>query len=343
MESPAPQNTNTDSTAIPVAKSGGLLEQLLAEAHQFDFFQAIWILERLFGEGADGSSGPLDSHIRIRPHSTQVFPPADVRSVEMTDNGALLTATFMGLYGIGSPMPDGFDGGISKDADESVGLRDFLDIFNNRIYWYFYRAWRRHHLGHDVDDASKHRSAAFLGLAGVGTNGSGAYGSDGAPSMRVAAFSGQLGGVVRNAEGLASFVSEMLELPKVRVLENVPRRVLIRNRPQMGGSDRSPMRLGKTSTIGSTVFDVSGKFRIVVGPVSLAEYSKLLPGHPDAVRLASTVALYAPDNLDYDVELLLDVGEVPRLSLGNSTVRLGRNTWLGRPTGQVVSEVVRYD
>jgi predicted component of type VI protein secretion system len=80
--------------------------------------------------------------------------------------------------------------------------------------------------------------------------------------MRVAAFSGQLGGMVRNASGLASIVSEMLGLPRVRVLENVPRRVSIGNRPQMGGGDRSPMRLGKTATIGKTVFDVSGKFRI---------------------------------------------------------------------------------
>ncbi|NNE35802.1 MAG: type VI secretion system baseplate subunit TssG [Rhodothermales bacterium] len=316
---------------------------MLSEPHEFDFFQAIWILERLFGGDDVDPSVPSDSRIRIRPHAAQVFPPSDVRSVELTDEGALVTATFMGLYGIGSPMPDGFDGDISKGTEDSAGLRDFLDIFNNRLYWYFYRAWQRHHPGHDVDGSSRRRSAAFLGLAGVATKGSGAYGATDTSPMRVAAFSGQLGGVVRNAEGLASIVSEMLGLPGVHVLENVPRRVPMANRPQLGGSDRSPMRLGKTSTIGKTVFDVSGKFRIVVGPVSLAEYSKLLPGHPDALRLASIVALYAPDNLDYDVELLLDVGEVPPLSLGNSTARLGRNTWLGQPTGQVVAEVVRYD
>jgi type VI secretion system protein ImpH len=341
MPSNAPQITGTE-TVLSGQLVSGLPAKLIAEAHQFDFFQAIWILERLFGGDSGQTSGPSDSRIRIRPHSAQIFPPSDVRSVELTERGALVTATFMGLYGIGSPMPDGFDGDIAKETEESEGLRDFLDIFNNRLYWYFYRAWRRHHLGHDMEHASNHRSAAFLGLAGVGTKGSGAYGDGDAPFMRVAAFSGYLGGVVRNAEGLASIISEMLGLPGIRVLENVPRRVAIGNRPKLGGSDRSPMRLGKTSTIGATVFDVSGKFRIVVGPVSLAEYSELLPGHRDALRLASVVALYAPDNLDYDVELLLDVGQVPALSLGDSTLRLGRNTWLGRPSGKVVAEVVRY-
>jgi len=342
METSVPESTNTSKRSDLSSESNQILARLRKDGDQFDFFQAVWILERILGRKSGDRSEPSNPGIRIRPHSAQVFPPSDVKSVETTDGGARMTVTFMGLYGIGSPMPDGFDGGIAKDTEQSQGLRDFLDIFNNRFYWYFYRAWQRHHLGHEVE-ALPRRTAAFLGLSGLATAGSGGVGPGRMSPTRAAAFSGQLGGVVRNAQGLASFVAEMLGLPEVQVLENVPRRVPMPNRPVMGASAASPMRLGKTSTIGATVFDVSGKFRIVIGPVSLAQYSQLLPGHPDAHRLASIVELFAPDNLDYDVELLLDVGEVPALSLGNTSSRLGRNTWLGRPEAQVVREVVRYN
>src|SRR5512146_1022934 len=129
----------------------GVIARLFREGYMFDFFQAVRLLERFFPEGkSPGEAVDIaEEQIRFRPHNGLAFPATDVRGVEHLEGvqeRARITATFMGLYGIGSPLPVYFYDSVATETEESKPLRDFLDMFNHRLYSLFYRSWRKYRL-----------------------------------------------------------------------------------------------------------------------------------------------------------------------------------------------------
>jgi len=129
----------------------------------------------------------------------------------------------------------------------------------------------------------------------------------------------------------------------VRVEENVGRWTTITDRPTLGRGSVRPIALGGSSVVGARLYDVAGKFRIVVGPLDLASYRALRPDGAKASSLRSAVSLYLNGSLDYDVKLLLDPSELQPAALGDKRSRVGSTARLGRPPDRLVSEVVAYD
>lgn len=318
----------------------GVMAQLFREGHQFDFFQAARLLEVALASGADAEEA-----LRFRPHSDLVFPATDVHSIEPLTGGpavARLTATFMGLYGIDSPLPVYFYQEIARESEHSEPLRDFLDLFNNRFYALFYRSWKKYRPAlHFAPDGSDDYSQRLLCLAGLGTKK--AAGHPKISSLRLAAFAGRLSCRARNAEGLRNLIADFFAAIGVRIIENVPRWWRIPERPKLRQEAKVRFVLGEMACIGAKIFDVSGKFRVVLGPLTLAQYLTFLPKGGNASMLHYLVRLYAPDHLDYDVELILKTAEIPAVKLGDKGVQLGLTTWSGRPQGEVTSRVVAYE
>lgn len=326
----------------------GVYRRLFHEGYRFDFYQAVRLLEKLFPEAPrPGMGGDLrEERIFFRPDTALVFPGTDVKAVDLLDAGepaerARLSVTFMGLYGMGSPLPVYFYDILTIEEKESFALRDFLDIFNHRFYAYFYRAWKKYrpevHTGAPDEGAHAKR---FLGLAGLGTTGA-LHQSLEPSTMRLAAYAGRLAPRVRHAEGLRGLLRGLLGDIGVRIIENVPRWVPIPVRSRMGSAGGG-MQLGITTTIGTRVRDVSGKFRVVLGPLTFAAYREFLPGKPTAKRFDYLVRLYAPDYLDYDVELQLDTSDIPPVQLGAGDVQLGMTAWLGKPADDITVLHVTY-
>ena len=85
--------------------------------------------------------------------------------------------------------------------------------------------------------------------------------------------------------------------------------------------------LGRSALLGARVWSRQHKFRIVFGPLGLAEYERLLPGGLSFHRLVPIVRNYAGDVLIWDVTLILRAAEVPAIRLGQQG-RLGWTTWL---------------
>jgi len=323
----------------------GVLSHLFQKGHRFEFFQAVWLLETLFGDATPGpgeAGKGQQEPIQIRPHTDLAFPATDVRQVAWTEEArAQMSVTFMGLYGIDAPLPTNFFDTITMEAEEGRVLRDFLDIFNHRLYSYFYRSWKKYRPGLYFDKKQHNVHAqAFLSLAGLSTPGT--LASTSLPGLRLATFAGRLGTSVRNAEGLQVLLAAFLDGVPVRIEENVPRWVTVTMRAGLGATAKTPGSLGINTTLGRRLFDVSGKFRMVLGPLSLQQYEAFLPEGAKAQILQTLVRLYAPDHLDYDVELLVASTERMAVTLGDRRMQLGRSMWVGRPAHAVISEVVAY-
>ncbi len=334
-------------TSVEPRAPVGVIARLFREGYMFDFFQSVRLLEGFFPEGRiPGEAVDVaGEQIRFRPHNGLVFPATDVRSVELLKGPpqcARITATFMGLYGIDSPLPVYFYDSVATETEESTSLRDFLDMFNHRLYSLFYRSWKKYRLAlHYRNPSSREKLVVrAMSLAGLGTKK--AIDDSVIEPIRLASFAGSLSMRVHNAEGLQTFVAAFLGGVQVSVLENVSRWVTIPRRGSIGRKNAVPAVLGQTACIGEQVHDVSGKFCIVVGPLSLLQYLALLPGGASARLLQFLVRLYVRDTLAYDVELKLITFEIPIYRLGDRTMKLGLTTWLGKPLTETTSRTVVY-
>ncbi|MEO6527594.1 MAG: type VI secretion system baseplate subunit TssG [Gemmatimonadaceae bacterium] len=309
----------------------------------FQFLQAMRLLEQHFPGGlAPRGIRPGAPRISVRPHEGLGFPAADVRSVEARDGGepgAQLVVTFLGLYGVDSPLPSYFGKVALGDAhDDGRGVRDFLDIFGNRIYALLYEALRKYRPSLAASEAARGTDAErALCLAGLGAPGPAGTGS----RESLLPFAAVLRNAVRNVDGLTRLVATLIPAIAVRVQENMPRWIEAPTRPQLGQRGERAV-LGVTTWIGRRLLDASGSFRIVLGPMTWEQFEQLRPGKRDAQALHELVTLYAPDGLAYDVELLIHSSRLPMTRLGSPTNRIGRTTWVGRAHDTMVSEVVAY-
>ena len=154
----------------------------------------------------------------------------------------------------------------------------------------------------------------------------------------------------RSASGLQSLAGDYLRTT-VRVCQFQGQwlRLEPANQTSLGGA-AGGQRLGVTTVVGEKVWDVQGRVRLRVGPLSYEEFLELLPDRsPVAPRkafflLCHLVRLYVGTGLDFDVQLVLKADEVPEYRLGDESgvgARLGWNVWVrSGPLGRAPDDAV---
>ena len=123
-----------------------------------------------------------------------------------------------------------------------------------------------------------------------------------------------LGDFFRLPARVECFIGHWMELPE-------PVRCRLGESPETG-------TLGMTAAIGERVWDCQYRFRIVLGPMGIEDYRRLLPGGDSLARLVAWVRFYTNDELTWDLQLILKGDAVPPLELGVNG-RLGWSAWLG--------------
>ena len=89
--------------------------------------------------------------------------------------------------------------------------------------------------------------------------------------------------------------------------------------------------IGVSAAIGERVWDCQHRFRIVYGPLTLADYERMLPGGDSLFAMVALVRNYVGDEYAWDVNLVLEREQVPQARLGEYG-RLGWTTWLAPET-----------
>src|SRR4029079_9295087 len=142
-----------------------LKDKLVTEFFEFDFFQAVRVVERLSPKRAPIGldAAPADEVARFRAHLSMAFPPSQIVALEPPGDerpNPLLTVTFLGLYGPSGVLPTHYTQllmDIQRDVrgPERRSLRDWLDLFNHRYISLFYRAWEKYrfHLQYERGEA----------------------------------------------------------------------------------------------------------------------------------------------------------------------------------------------
>jgi type VI secretion system protein ImpH len=257
-----------------------LLEQLQDTAYAFDFYQALRRLDCTFSDKppTGQSSRAADDPVRIGQEASMAFAPATLQAVEPRgDLPPRLIQRFFGLLGPQGPLPLHLTDYIRdrlRNHDDETLLR-FLDVFHHRMITLFYRAWARVRPTVSFDQPAWDRFSDYTGsLFGLGMRT--LLNRDALPDLPKRHFAGLMSCQTRHAEGLLAILKGYFSLP-VQVEEFVGQWVeLPANCRCLLGL--SSAKLGVDTTVGSHVWDCQQKFRVILGPLALDEYYRMLPG-----------------------------------------------------------------
>jgi type VI secretion system protein ImpH len=373
----------------------------LSEGTDLNFFQAVRLLERLFpGRGRLGTGDDVRSEpLRFETLNSLGFPPGEVAAVlpplsfraqaellgsrsvpdetpadpaalpplrEMPDRGdgpLRMSLTFMGLYGVSSPLPSYFTDPITLRKVEYFELKKFLDIFTHRMYSLFYRAWKKYRHGTQFDPARPDEyTLRLLALTGQWPRRDKRATVQGQTSdfnLRRIPYARFLGNRVRSAKGLQQLLRGYFGFPRVRIRQFQAHWMEIPVKTRLGGDGK--VALGRSTRLGDRMQDRLSRFTVEIGPVPRELFNRFLPAADEVQRAAlgrpsraagaaedaplegglpaqvrELIDAYLRDPLDYEVKVILepDAGEAP--ALGSEHARMGVGIWLGdRPKGEI--------
>ncbi|NIZ15082.1 type VI secretion system baseplate subunit TssG [Phaeobacter sp. HF9A] len=305
-----------------------LFGKLAETPQEHHLFQALRVLEAHFSDHPrlGESRRPRQDALRLGQEAEMAFPTSTIADFKPGGGGApaRLTNRFFGLFGPSGPLPLHL---TEYARDRKRNHRDptmvaFADMLTHRMLSLLYRAWTQGSPAASFDRGDDPMARKVAALAGY--HGDHLQDRDAMPDMARLHYAGHFGQQARNPEGLVSILSSFLGV-KVSLEEFVGSWL------ELEPDDRWALgmgSLGQTTSIGEKVWSRSAKFRLRIGPLSLADYERLLPGGQSLQRVRAVVRSYVGDCLDWDVNLILDGEEVPRASLGGST-RLGHTSWIG--------------
>ena len=311
-----------------------LAEALRLTPWNFEFFQAVRLLERL-GEDRQPVghfSSPDSEVVRFRAHLSTAFPASEIQSLADDAKGQpVMEVNFMGLFGPLGVLPLYYTELIAERVRlRDTALRDFLDIFNHRVISLFYRAWEKYRFPISYErgelDHVSHRLLDFIGLGTPGLQNRQAV-----PDDVLIFYSGLLSQQPRSAVALEGLLTDYFEAP-VEVEQFVGSWYKLDASTQFcmrDGSDVSE-QLGLGAVVGDEIWETQARVRLKIGPLALERYLDFLPSGTAYGPLRAITEFYAGLDIDFEVQLILRRAEVPSCELGgqgDTAPRLGWLTW----------------
>jgi len=270
------------------------------------------------------------------------FPPTMIAGLDPATEKrpAVLRVFGLGLFGVNGPLPLHLTDHVLERRThrrDNVFAR-FADVFHHRALSLFYRAWADSEptVGHDRPNSDPFSGfvASLIGLGEPSTRN-----RDALPDGVKLHFSGRLAGQTRDPGGLRAMITTFFEIP-AEIREFVVSWLDLPSEIRWRLGDRTGVTLGEGPTIGSRVRDAQHRFRIELGPMSLEDYERMLPGGAGFARLTAMVRGYVGDEFAWESNLILRAEEVPPFRLGAST-RLGWTSWLARrPEGRDADDLI---
>jgi type VI secretion system protein ImpH len=300
-----------------------LSNQLLARGDRYSFFQAYRLLRLL--SRRDGVSE--QDAIRVRPRLGLGFPQTDLQSIEEQGRHRYrVTANFLGLYGVDSPLPTFYtEDLLNEQADGYAVNREFLDVFAQSIYPLFFEAWLKSKPALRVIEYEDKRMLeilyAFVGIERPHSK----FRQPGVGSLlSCGAFYNQQ---TRSAEGLKGALKASFPLSEVEIrqLQVVWVSIAPEQRLSLG---RQACRLGQDAHLGDRCRTLDG-IKIEFSKLSIQTYRALLPGGAQYERFRFLVDYYLIEPLPVRVDLRLELGQAQAARVaGAEWSCLGNDTWL---------------
>jgi type VI secretion system protein ImpH len=315
--------------------------ELVQAAARRGFFGLVSLLERLQPQAArvGGSGPPAAEAVRFRHDPRLTFAASDVSQVREIPSGWEVMTTFLGVTGASGPVPVHIAEEVAHEDDEHPLRRDFLDLFHHRLVALLYRVVAKFDWPRDAtttaDDDWSLRALTLTGFDPF------AELPPRLPRWRLLRLASLLSTQARTAHGLRLALEDILgpelEGATFAIEEFIGQWVVLedRHKTRLG---RENSRLSADFVLGGRVWDRAGAFRVTIGPLTQAEYDRLLP-RGDLHRLATDICtMVVAEPLDCELELVM--ADAPTFVLDPKRARLGHNTWLAGSGRDPVRRVV---
>ena len=317
-----------------------LLQDVQQQPYSHDFYAVLRRVEALHADRPRLGKAlrPRDEPLRLGQDAELDFAVASISSFRINTVGVpRLGQRFFGLFGPMGPLPLHLSEYVRERERHHAdpALARFADTFHHRALLLFYRAWAQSqpavHLDRRSDDAFSRWTGAVAGLAQPEFEQADSITAD-AKRYRAAILARS----ARTAEGMTKLLQGWFSVP-VRLQSYVghwlPAREEDRTRLVRRHHPQPRNQLGHSAVAGDRVWDRQYKFRLHLGPLTLAQYRQFLPGQRRVAELRDWVRQYVGLGLTFDVVAHLRGAQVPRLRLGRRAepaVQLGWTTWLGQ-------------
>lgn len=309
--------------APPAYRPGmALLQQRLADrGYDFEFFQAVRLLERLSPDRAPVGrfSVPGTEVARFEVNQEMGFPASPIEGIEFVEGQpARVKVNFMGLTGPQGVLPLYY----TELMRERLRARDhsavsFLDIFNHRMISLFYQAWEKYRFPIAYERGDRDRfSHHLLDLIGLGTQG--LENRQPLPDDSLIFYTGLLGQRARSASALRNLVADYFDVPcEVEQFIGGWYPLIEETQCRLDAEDVTiSEQLGFGAVVGDEVYDQQSAVRIVLGPLSLEQYCGFLPNGVGHEPLKALARLFGGPTIDFEVKLILAKDEVPECHIG---------------------------
>ncbi|HJV01606.1 MAG TPA: type VI secretion system baseplate subunit TssG [Burkholderiaceae bacterium] len=336
----------------------GLIGQLFAAPCQFDFFQAVRLLEQwLRARGVPGED-VLKERVRFRNSLALSFPASAIESLRVSGVGDCagdsdpaslpaaayrqlqdlcfhITPTFLGLLGIHGTLPLHYTERIATHVQQEGdnGVPAYFDLFSNRLVVLYYKAWFKYRLELAEGVPSLHRQLDLL-LALVGET----------RAVKSRPVADEAAAFYAGAFHQRPCSPDMTE----RVLADYFD-VAVKVEPQVGYWH--PLELSAQATLGGENAILSERFilgpntwrrdlrvRIWLGPLTKAQYDDFLPGAEGCLALKDMLSMFAAPTLSFEIRPILRAADVTQAVLTSVSdgpgARLGLDAFLGPLAGE---------
>lgn len=321
---------------------------ILEQGHKFEFLQAVRVLEQLSpGRKPVGYAGPpSDEAVRFGARQSLSFPASEIQSIVADESGQTppdMIVNFMGLTGPLGVLPYCYtELLLERIFRKDYTLRDFLDLFNHRAISLFYRASTKYHFLIDYERNPEEGIAQYLSdLTGMGT-----------PALKnrmkitdqiFLFYSGLFNQQPRSACGLEGILHDYFQVPaEIEMFIGQWIRMEPGNLTRLGIQNST---LGVDFILGERIWDRQSKFRVQLGPLSLAQIRQFFPGSPAFEELVQLIRLYAGIEHDFDVSLVPEIKEASSCQLrsdGEAGARLGWSSWLAMRENKVQADSIIF-
>lgn len=290
----------------------GVIGDLLAAPHRYEFFQAMRLLEQ---------AGAAE-RVRFRNRLSLAFPPNQIENISQdAEERIRLTPAFIGLLGSQGVLPLHYSEGLNRHEKTSNdgGPRAFLDLLSHRATALFYQAWAMHQpesmTAADEDDGFM---AMLLALAGAAS-------CKGVRRETLARYATQIRSRNVGAAALAGMYSEYFSTGfVVEQLVGHWQTLEPDHQAQLGVANAD---LGSGVLLGERIYGCDARVRLHIGPLGRDAWEGFLPGASAAAQLAAMLNLHCGASMTWEVHLIRRADAVRGPHLDGAS-RLGVDTFL---------------
>jgi type VI secretion system protein ImpH len=315
-------------------KTRSIIEKLRATPHKYSFYQAINILQACHPECCKIGyfDNPKKEAVRLKNTDSLMFPVSQLYSVESNEDEMspyyTLETSLSGLYGNLSPLPIFYTASLisssEEDKDQRQRQRDFLDIFNHRLFSLAYRTENRSK-STDVPFSSSAENFPFAMLSLIGLANSETRKAIGEWKFYNLILDALLFKNIRSASMMQNWLNGHFKDIPITIQEFTPiwKKIPEESRAQIGDRNCSlgsnDAESSNAGVIGDMILESETTFSVNIGPLEWPTFKTFLPGADNYKKTEELISLFTPDWLDFKIGISLLGSECKYLATSLNT------------------------